>query len=671
MRSTVKAVLLAGLCLFLQNYLNAQDKTNVKFGKVDPADFDLSAHKFDTSAGAVYIADVGSTDFEGNNDGWFSLYYKRQVRIKILNKNGFDAASFEIPIYVNGTAEERVEKLKATTYNLEDGKVVQTRLEEKSVFKDKISRNLSVKKFTMPAVKEGSIVEVSYTVKSDFIRNLQPWNFQGRYPRIWSEYMVRIPECFNYVFLSQGYHAYHIKTQNITFKTYSLVEDLGTQGNRTYTMKANVYDNRWVMKDVPPLKEEAFVTSLNNYISSIQFQLSEFREPLVARRIMSDWFKVSDELLKDEDFGQAIDKSNNWLDDDMKSITGGAGNALEKAKKVYAYVRSNFTCTDHSAIYLQNPLRTVFKNRNGSVSEINMLLIAMLKHEGINAQPVLLSTRNNGLTHEVYPLMDRFNYVIAGVNIDDKTYYLDATEPKLGFGKLPIRCYNGHARIIDASKPYAVYFQPDSLKETKMTSVFIINDDKGKVQGTLTSKLGYFESLGVREKMNEGSKDEYLKTLKKSYPSEYELSSLEFDSLNNFEQPVQMKYNIELNGFAEDIVYFNPMLVEGYKDNYFKAAERKYPVEMPYTFDEIYIFNMQVPEGYVVDELPKSSKVSFNDDEGYFEYMISLNGNTVMLRSRIKFNKAIFQPDDYEGLRSFFDHIVKKHGEQIVFKKKK
>jgi hypothetical protein len=671
MRNSSKGLLLLALALILQNYLSAQEKPDIKFGKVDVKDFDLSGHKIDTSAGAVYIADIGTTDFEGNNDGWFSIYFRRQMRIKILNKNGFDAASMQIPIYVSGNDEEKVDKLKAVTYNLEDGKVVQTKLEDKSIFKEKINRKWSVKKFTLPAVKEGSIIEISYTIKSDFIFNLQPWKFQGSYPRLWSEYNVRIPECFNYVFLSQGYHPFHIKKQDISFKTYSLTENNGTAGNKTYTMKSNVYDNRWVMKDVPALKEEEFVTTLSNYIAGIEFQLSEFRHPLTPKAIMTDWYKFSEDLMKREDFGYAIERPNNWLDDDMRAIAAGTQDKTEKAKRIYDYVRKNFTCTNHNGLIPSDALKTIFKNRNGNVSDINMLLIAMLRHEGIPAEPVILSTRSNGLTHEVYPLMERFNYVIAAVELNDNLVYLDATEPKLGFGRLPIRCYNGHARFVNAKSPDAVYFNTDSLKENKITSVFVVNGDNNKVMGSFTTKLGYYESLGLRDKVTQKGKDEYLKTLKSSYPSEYELNKLELDSLDNYEQPVQMRYDIDLNSFEEDIVYFNPMLAEGYKDNYFKATQRFYPVEMPFTFDEVYVFNMEVPKGYVVDEMPKSARVNFNDNEGSFEYIISNNGGNIMLRSRVTLKRANFFPEDYEGLRGFFDYIVKKHAEQIVFKKKK
>lgn len=186
----------------------AQDKPDIKFNHVVPEDFSITKLKVDTSYGAVIIADIGSSSFEGNTKGWFSLIYKHQRRIKIINKKGFDLASVEIPLYISSksNAEEKLDALKASTYNLENGTVVETKLGKDAIFKDKQDKSHVVKKFTMPAIKEGSIIEYSYTINSDFLFNLQPWIFQGSYPRVWSEYELDLPNFFEYVFLAQGYN---------------------------------------------------------------------------------------------------------------------------------------------------------------------------------------------------------------------------------------------------------------------------------------------------------------------------------------------------------------------------------------------------------------------------------------------------------------------------------
>ncbi|HZG23005.1 MAG TPA: hypothetical protein VEZ17_00425, partial [Chitinophagaceae bacterium] len=316
----------------------------------------------------------------------------------------------------------------------------------------------------------------------------------------------------------------------------------------------------------------------------------------------------------------------------------------------------------------QNSLRTIFKNKNGTVADINLLLIAMLRHEKISADPMLLSTRENGYASEMYPLMNRFNYVIAVAHIDGREIYLDASRP-LGFGKLAADCYNGMVRLI-APQPGAVFFDADSLKEDKITSVFIINDDKGEVVGSLRAAPGYVESMDIRSQIREKGESGFFKALEAKYSNDFVIQQHGIDSLGVLEQPIVVHYDFSLKNMTEDIVYFNPMMDEGYRENLFKSADRKYPVEMPYVMNKTFILNMEVPKNYAIEELPKSAKVEFNGGEGFFEYLIGRTGEgAIQLRSRIVLNKAYFPPEDYNSLRDFFGHILKKHNEQIVFKK--
>lgn len=663
-------ILLVVLFCCTQNYLFAQDKVNIKFGKITPADFDLSKNKFDTGASAVVIADIGSSGFDGNNDGWFSLNYKRHTRIKIINKNGMDAANVRIPLYFSGQAEEKLQNVKAITYTLEGGKITETELDKKSIFKDKYDKNRMLVKFTLPGIKEGCIIEYSYTVISDFLRNLQPWEFQGDYPILWSQYDVRISEFFNYVFLSQGHFQleHSVETKR---ESYNISESEGARSTQHYNISANVASHKWIAKNVPALKEESFTSAISNHVAKVEFQLSQYRFPnSPVKDIMGNWASLSTDLLKDEDFGASLAKNNNWLDDELKPVTQGTTDNLEKTKKVYAYVRDRFTCTGKRGIWLSAPLKTIDKNKNGYVADINLLLVTMLRHEAIDAYPVLLSTRAHGYTHEFYPLLGRFNYVVCAVNIADKIYYLDASNTSLGFNRLPSECYNGHGRVILPDLAKAVYFNSDSLNEKKLVTVFIRSDKPGEWSGHFAANMGYYESLGVRGSIKDKGEDAFFKNIQLAYTGEIELKDKKIDKIKELDQPVKIDYDFTMKQ-DEDIIYFSPMMTEGYKENYFKAAERSYPVEMPYVFDETYIFNLDIPADYTVEDLPKSTKVNFGENDGFFEYLVDKTPETIRLRSRLKINRSFYEPDEYNDLREFFSYVVKKHAEQIVLKKKK
>ena len=90
------------------------------------------------------------------------------------------------------------------TYNLVNGKIEKTKLNGDGEFKDNVNKFWSIKKITMPNVKEGSIIEYKYTIKSPFFSNLQDWKFQQTIPVDYSEYKTIIPEYFSYNFYSRG-----------------------------------------------------------------------------------------------------------------------------------------------------------------------------------------------------------------------------------------------------------------------------------------------------------------------------------------------------------------------------------------------------------------------------------------------------------------------------------
>lgn len=244
---------ICSLALLVSFSLFSQEKSKTKFGEVSAKDFETKVYSIDSTADAVIIADIGSSVLEGNNKGWFSLRFKHFKRVHILNKNGYDLANVAISLFSDGDNEEILDKVKAVTYNLENGKVVETKLDVRnSVFNDKINKNWVVKKFTLPNVKEGSIIEYEYTQTSDFLRNLQPWEFQGAYPRLWSEYNLTLPEFYAYTFLTQGYQKYDINERKDRRESFIIIDSRGAGASNRENITSGVTDYRWVIKMYPP-----------------------------------------------------------------------------------------------------------------------------------------------------------------------------------------------------------------------------------------------------------------------------------------------------------------------------------------------------------------------------------------------------------------------------------
>ncbi|GAO43647.1 transglutaminase domain-containing protein [Flavihumibacter petaseus] len=661
---------LCGLCLMAGIISRAQDKPSYKFGKVSPADFKMKAPAFDTGAHAIIVGDVGTCRIVGGDKGEFELEFERKIRAYILDINGVDLGKFVIEYYIGSDDKEEVSNIRGYTYNLEGGKVVETKLESSQVFTEKATKKWTLKKFTMPQLKAGSLFELSYTVSSPYIRNFRPWEFQSNYPSLWSEYNTEIPEYFDFVFLSQGYLPFHINKNESTGRTWMLSNAAGTGARSSFSVSGIANQKRWVMKDIPSIREESYTTTIENHRCKVDFQLSSINYPnQVAQPILSTWTKVSEELMESEHFGQPLDRNNGWMDDIVKTAVGNAVDPIEKAKRIYAWVRDNFTCTYHAGFYLTNAgFKDIVKTKSGNVADINLLLIALLRHEKIESYPVILSTRSHGYTNAVYPLMDRYNYVACGVIIGDKDFLLDASEPDLGFGKLPVQCYNGHARVV-TKDPASIELDPNAIVERSLTMV--VMQQEGKViSGRVQADMGYFESLRKRGTIREKGKETFFDGIRKEYGSEYTLQNLTIDSLKILDEPMKVSYDFQYSPEDQDVLYINPIMVDAMKENPFKSADRHYPVEIPFCIDDNYVLNFTIPDGYKVDELPKSTKVAFNEDEGLFEYLISADATTIQMRCRIQLRKAVFMPDEYNDLREFFAYVVKKQSEQIVLKKK-
>ena len=249
------------------------------------------------------------------------------------------------------------------------------------------------------------------------------------------------------------------------------------------------------------------------------------------------------------------------------------------------------------------------------------------------------------------------------------SYFLDASDPHIGFNYLLPYCYNGSARLI-AEEFEELSISADKLKENSVTTVIISNDENGKCAGRVTNVPGMYESYLIRNKIKEKGSDAYLKEIVESQGSDFKVTNPLVDSLKNLDNPLSISYNIDLNTGDEDLLYINPLFSEAWKKNPFNSLQRNYPVEMPYAMDELFNMTMEVPKGYEVDEMPKQMLVKYDETgASFFEYRITRSGNFISFRSRVKLVKAFFLPEEYELLREFFAMVVQKHSEQIVFKK--
>ena len=627
------------------------------------SDFKPASPLISPETDAVILDEKGETVLDATPQTGFFTTYHYFKRMLILNKNGLDQSMDDV--YYN--AEMNGKKLKSLhicTYNLVNGEIVKTDIQEKDIFIEDPKKEILKVKFAYPNATVGSILEIEYTKRSGST-DLRNWLFQHSQPILRSSYSARIPNNWNFVITLQN------KKYLTSKKTDSLVKTIYSW---TYTYEdITVYTVNWTFENVPAMKEEPFTSSIDNYIGCIKFQLAvQPLQPGHSERLINDWQWVSNRLLKGQDFGYEIENPNPWLFKLSNSIVQPGDPDLEKAHKIFAYTRDHLKAESRSWGITDNlSLANVNKTGRGNTAEINLLMIALMRTQKLNAEGVILATRDNGLTNVNYPILDNFNYAICRLELAGKVYFLDASDPTMGFGKLPLECYNGQARIIDKI-PAAVYFRPDSIRESSNIYVVIENDPSKKFLNVdWTEHPGYYESSDIRDSIreNNNSQDAYIKSYTREKAFTEKIDSFTISDLKDMEHPVTLNFKTRVSPNGEEHFYFNPMMKAGLNKNPFTSADRSYPVELPYVFDESFILNMEIPEGYEVEELPKSVRIKLNENDGIFEYLIQKNENSIQFKNVLNIKRATFDPEDYNNLRDFYAYIVKKQSELIVFKK--
>ena len=637
------------VCLCL---ITSAQKSPIKFGEIPMADLTMDTYEKDTSASAVVLVDYGVAYLEILVGG-ASLNFERHTRIKILSKDGLKWADVEVPLFHAGNSEEKITGLKATAYNLENGKIVESKLSKDGIFKEKFNRNITLHKFTLPNVKEGSVIEFSYTVRSEFLTRLPNWEFQETIPIRHSEYWATIPDFFIYEKYMQGYipaQVYEVKPKNIS---------------GGYQAKAH----HWLIKDVPAFKEEPYMTSKRDYISKINFALSHYNFPgEQVQEVMGSWNKLNDVLLEDADFGGVI-RGSNFLKDKVDEITAGMTDPIQKITAIHNHVKQNFEWDGVKDFYAL-PLKKLQEAKKGSAGDMNLYLASMLEKAALDVDMVLVSTRDHGFIRKEYPMHQQFNYVVCAVRLADKTVFLDATERFLPVNVLPERCLNGEGLVISKTRHGWIKLETKAKAKTSVNAELTI-EDTGDLKGKLAYARDGYDAISMRNSYISKGEEAYVKDFLGT--RSWEVNKTEFQNIQEIDKSTKENHELTIREHATaagDVIYINPFVTSQIVDNPFKLETREYPVDFGSSVEKMYFCKFTLPEGYAIDEIPESKILLLPGNAAKYVYNVAQAGNTITVTSNFQINKNIFVQNEYANLREFYNQVVAKQAQQIVLKKK-
>jgi len=638
------------------------------FGKATYKELDMVRYEKDTSAVAVILSEFGEAYIEDDNNyaqvprnsPFFNLLYEYHVKIKVLKQEGVDEATVIIPLYKSDDGrKEEIRVIKASSFNIENGSMKETKLEAKDIFSEVTNKRWSQKKFAIPNVRVGSVIEYQYTLESPFIYNFHSWTFQNELPKTKSEFWATIPANCHYNTTLKGF-------LNLSMQENELIKQCFYQG------KADCSRFKYAMLDVPAFKEEDYMTAKSNFLAAINFELSEVRHfDGRVERFTKDWQSADSELRTNEKFGVQIKKGKDIVDDHIELAVLGETDSLAKAKKIFEFVQLWYSWDEVFGIFSEFGIKKAFDTKKGNVGDINLTLIAALRQAGFNVEPVILSTRQNGFPIEIHPVITDFNYVIAKLNLNDKVILLDAVDDFMPFGTIPVRCLNGKGRVLGDKHSYWLELKP-SVKMKKYCAFNLKLEKDGIIHGTIQNTYYGYEAIDKRKEIASFKNEkEYLQDVKNK-AVRYQLNNLEIVNGDDSSKELIEKFEIRMEGNVEaDYLFFNPFLDQKLKENPFKSGLRLYPVDYGAPIDWSMMVLLEYSDDFELTELPERVALGLPNAGGRYLFGVQNTGNKVSVNNVLNINRTLYTAEEYHYLKELYNRVIQVQNSDLVFKRKK
>jgi hypothetical protein len=506
---TFLKIIFCAICIFTSTLLCIGQRPPLKYGKVDDKETAVTSYQ---GADAVILCNYGEYKFEGIT-GVVFFEFKHHLRIKILTEAGLRYATQQIHYYDLRSASyypyNETYMLRAQTLNVNaNGKTIVSKVKAKytEVSKPDDYYNASIT-IHFPDVKVGSIIEYEITIPTIEIVNPDPWMVQFDLPCLWNELRITTPLEFNYAIKPYNmdyYDNYEVKsiTTNIKYPGQSIVYN----ANQIQFVRKNIPALHYLGNDLDYNNSRMYLRILLDYASR-KFILPQMNELLKAMdpeyKFMNksekqlalensgfilykrpDLIKIARDLNKSQQFGIPL-ILNMGLNDTIKKLTGNYNTNEEKVMAIYHFVQDQVEWNNQYRIFvdagiplifvkladrfakepvkMNTSLQKVFQKQEGSSSEINAILINLLRAGGFKTNPVLVSTLNNSYLDTTFFNLHQFNHLIAAVEVDGQVLLLDAVKKGDGtimtsdiMNEYGLMIEIRSARWVQVAYPYAV-----------------------------------------------------------------------------------------------------------------------------------------------------------------------------------------------------------------------
>ncbi len=611
-----------------------------RFGVVDTAELKMTSCDFEKDAHAMVLFDRGRMLVT-----YHFIMMDRYKRIKIFDDDAKDEANIKIELSRKFGAEHIV-FLEAETITLNNGKIEHTKLDPKLVYQQHIDQSRDEVAFTMPNVKAGSIIEYRYNLEREFSHNFPTWEFQGNLPTRYSQLDVALNPMFSFTMLAN--------------KNQPYVED-----------SPHGRGHIWALENVVSARDEPFKRSDADELQRMTFIISQVKVDGRVEKVNSSWAETGKEIATDKDFYKPFDQSLQGEDELIKRAKA-LPTQDQKIAFLFDTVKATVKWNEEKQWLSYHGIKSAWKNKSGNWGEINMILLRLLRQSGVNACPMLVSTRDNGRIVPDFVNFDQINKLVAYVPVDSaKNYVLDASDRYNTYNNVPYDLLNSYGLCLNKEKAsYKLIF----LKKSDPVRQVVVIDAEIKPDGTMKgtaqiSNVSYDKAASVElYKKLDGNK--YKQELT-GYDNNIKITALKMENAEVDSLPLiqNVDFNLSLPGADEKYIYFNPNLFTPLRENPFIAKERYSPIDFGYARTYSINGHYKIPAGYTVEALPKNMNMVIADRSISFSRLTAAQNGYIIVNYTINYKNSLYLLSSYNDIYAYFKKMTETLNEQIVLKK--
>ena len=634
--------------------MSAQTVTlNKRFGKVSKEELEMTEYKPDSAAVAVVLYENRNIQGDLSAGGAFVKDVDVHMRIKILKEEGTEWGDFSVMKYVSQSVPEIVTGIEVVTYNLENDKVVPTKMSREFIYTEDVSSSFQKISFYAQDVKVGSVIEMKYSIHSDRFWEIDDVYFQKTIPVNWVESQVSIPGFFTFNKKLHGslpvQYDSKLEPKNLFGYQYEMVVD------------------KFLAVDLPAFKYEPYIYYPRQYFSFVTYDIRSLRLPGMDTKYYGvSWDDVDNTYVNSQIMTRF--RAQCQFKEQVAALPE-EGTDIEKIASAVSLVKDNVVWDEKYKVFPE-PVGQVVKARSGSNADINCLIAGCLREMGYTVDMVLVKMRSSGMLLDFQPERNPYDtFILRVTGSDGSQYYLDGGSPHGYINVLPPDLLVTNARLVRPNVPGEwVDLTRLTRNGTTMTVATTLTDDL-RLSGEYTCKETGNTSYSTKESYSESDDEQdYISEIETDLA--IEIDDITFGQMKEYSSSSQTEYKFHKDLDASgDFVYINPFLVKFHSADTFQSLQREFPIDFPFTYSLTYIFTFTIPEGYAVDQIPENRIFKFQPLASTARCSCTVNGNTVQMVYNFSQNKMMCGPEYYQDIRSYWKLLADIYDVVLVLKK--